>query len=287
PVRYPFWGVNSTVSGVGYNLAKALTTLGDRVNFISIIGKDMYGKLVLDTLQAEHIPRNFVLTHMEQTAQSVILYDDNGQRQINVDLKNIQEQNYPEDSFNQALKGCALAALCNINFSRHFLKYAKQQGIPIATDVHAIADLEDGYNQDFMNTADILFMSNELLPMPPEEWARQVMNRFGPEIIVIGLGSQGALLAVRSDNAMERIPAVYTREVINTIGAGDALFSAFIHTYAQSHDPYTAIQYATTFASYKIGTTGAADGFLTEENLEKWHRKVRFGIARKELHNDR
>lgn len=29
PVRYPFFGVNSTVSGVGFNVAKALTTLGD------------------------------------------------------------------------------------------------------------------------------------------------------------------------------------------------------------------------------------------------------------------
>ena len=29
PVRYPFFGVNATVSGVGYNVAKALTVLGD------------------------------------------------------------------------------------------------------------------------------------------------------------------------------------------------------------------------------------------------------------------
>ena len=28
PVRYPFFGVRSTVAGVGYNIAKALTTLG-------------------------------------------------------------------------------------------------------------------------------------------------------------------------------------------------------------------------------------------------------------------
>jgi len=30
PVRFPFFGVNGTVSGVGYNVAKALTTLGIR-----------------------------------------------------------------------------------------------------------------------------------------------------------------------------------------------------------------------------------------------------------------
>ena len=40
PVRYPFWGVRSTVSGVGYNIAKALTTLGDSVRLLSLIGRD-------------------------------------------------------------------------------------------------------------------------------------------------------------------------------------------------------------------------------------------------------
>ena len=37
PVRYPFNQINATVSGVGYNIAKALTTLGDNVNLLSII----------------------------------------------------------------------------------------------------------------------------------------------------------------------------------------------------------------------------------------------------------
>ena len=39
PVRYPFFGVQTTVSGVGYNLAKALVTLGDSIHFASLIGK--------------------------------------------------------------------------------------------------------------------------------------------------------------------------------------------------------------------------------------------------------
>ena len=41
PVRYPFFGVGATVSGVGYNVAKALTVLGNRVSFASIVGQDL------------------------------------------------------------------------------------------------------------------------------------------------------------------------------------------------------------------------------------------------------
>ena len=50
--------------------------------------------------------------------------------------------------------------------------------------------------------------------------------------------------------------------MVNTIGAGDALFSGFIHFYLKSKNPYQALQKAMLFASYKIGSTGAADGFL-------------------------
>ena len=86
---------------------------------------------------------------------------------------------------------------------------------------------------------------------------------------MIGLGADGALLAVRGDNFMERIPAVQTRPIMNTIGAGDSLFSSFLHAFIKDGDPYNAIQKAVVFASYKIGTAGAAEGFLNAEELER------------------
>jgi len=268
PVRYPFSGVNSTVSGVGYNVAKALHTLGDSVHLLAIVGRDFAANVVRQTMAAVGLTDQYVVAGVEQTAQSVILYDPSGRRQINVDLKNLQETAYPQDRFRQALEGCTLAALCNINFSRPFLHQARQAGIPIATDVHTISDLDDAYNRDFMEAADILFMSDESLPCPPEEWAQRVHARYNNEIIVIGLGHAGALLAVRSDRRVQHFPAVQTRPVVNTIGAGDALFSAFIHFYHKARDPYEALRKAIVFASWKIGASGAAEGFLTPEALD-------------------
>jgi len=273
PVRYPFFGVNSTVCGVGYNIAKALATLGDAVRLMSIIGEDAAGTLARHALAADGISDEFVIAGAPYTAQSVILYDPDGRRQIHVDLKDIQERAYPEALFDRAAQGCDVAVLCNINFSRPFLRKARAMGMTVATDVHAIADLDDPYNRDFMAAADILFMSDERLPCGPEEWARQVMSRYGPRVVVIGLGAQGALLAVRG-GAMERIPAVRTRPVVNTIGAGDALFACFLHFYSSathlrgaSH--VEALRKAVVFASYKIGAAGAAEGFLTEAELER------------------
>lgn len=268
PVTYPFFGVNSSVSGVGFNLAKALTTLGDQVAFLSIIGRDLAGEQVRMVLQRAGIDDRYILARIDQTAQSVILYEGSGRREIHVDLKDLQKQVYPVAPFEEAAAGCDLFALCNINFSRPLLMRAKALGKPVATDVHALSNLHDDYNRDFMAASDILFMSHEALPTAPEEFARQVLDHYPVQIVVIGLGGEGALLSVRRDHFMGRFPAVYTRPVVNTIGAGDALFSAFIHSYACNPDPYLALRKAIVFASYKIGATSAADGFLDAAGLD-------------------
>jgi ribokinase len=268
PVRYPFFGVDSTVSGVGYNVAKALITLGDTVDLLSIVGQDPAGALVRQSLRSDGIPQDLVVDQCEGTPHSVILYDRQGKRQINLDLKDLQEQAYPDALVDRALDRCSVAALCNINFSRPLLAKAREQGKLVATDVHAISDLDDAYNRDFMRHADVLFMSDEHLPCPPEEWAGAVLARYGPEVLVIGLGARGALVGVGSDHVLERVPAVHTRDVVSTIGAGDALFSAFVHLYKRSRNAHEAIRKAVVFASYKIGEAGAADGFLEADALD-------------------
>lgn len=139
-------------------------------------------------------------------------------------------------------------------------------GYNIAT---ALTDPDDPYNRNFMAAAHILFMSHERLPLPPQQWAQQVQARYDTPIIVIGMGAVGALLAVKADSFMEVIPAATTRPVVNTVGAGDALFSAFNYFYQQSHDPYAALKLAMLFASYKIGESGGSKEFLTETAVRR------------------
>jgi len=269
PVRYPFFGVQSAVSGVGFNIAKALRILGNQVALLSIIGTDIHSAQVEQALSDAGIDSLYVTDGIKETPQSVILFEPHGIRQINVDLKDIQAQHYPVGKFDEALTGAAIAVLCNTNFSRNLLLRAKAVGIPVATDVHTISRLDDDFNYDFMEAADILFCSDEHLPCAPEEWAERILNRFNMNILVVGLGNKGAYLAVRDRNIRIRLPSLHTRQVVNTIGAGDALFSCFIHYLIKTSDPLHSLKKAMLFASYKVGSNGAAVGFLTENELEK------------------
>ncbi|HEY9765185.1 MAG TPA: hypothetical protein V6C82_02435 [Chroococcales cyanobacterium] len=119
-------------------------------------------------------------------------------------MKDIQEKDYPEDPedpFERAADGCSILALCNINFFRKLLRKAKSRKFLIATDVHVLSDLADPYNRDFLEAADILFMSS------------------------------------------------------------------FLHFYSQSRDPHEALENALFFASWKVGASGGAEGFLEEGEL--------------------
>lgn len=271
PVRFAFGGVNSRVSGVGYNISKALTTLGYEVDFLSLIGDDLQGKLIRQELASIGVDDEHVLSRLDATPQSAILYDNDGKRMINSDLKTIQETAYPLEYLD--LDNFELAVLANINFSRPMLERIKVAEIPIATDIHTIRSLDDEYNHDYMANADILFMSDEGLPTTPEMWVHQLWERYETPIIGIGLGAKGALIAVKGDNRIEIIPAKALRPIISTIGSGDSLFSAFIHSYIVDKDPYIAMRKAVLFAGYKIGVASGSDGFMTAEQLEKAYRE--------------
>ncbi len=269
PVSYAPFGVGSAVSAVGYNLARALTTLGDQVALASLIGADAAAGLVRATLAADGIDDSFVLGAAAATPQSVVLYDGSGARAVHTDLKDVLALAYPPERFAVALGASDLAVLTNIAYSKPLIALARQRGVPIASDLHTLSDLDDVYNAPFLQSARILFVSGERLTMPPAGWAEALLAVAPAEIVVIGLGAQGAFLAVRSSGLRLQLPAVTTRPVVQSGGAGDALFAAFLHGYLRTPDPVRALRAATVFASYKIGAASSGAGFLSHDGLER------------------
>lgn len=269
PVRYPFFGVASAVSGVGYNVARALKALGDAPLLLSLIGPDLAGRQVRDALSRDGLDFFWLRDGAKETPQSVILYDGEGRRQIHVDLKDVQEKSYPRELFEQALAASDAAALCNVNFSRPFLAAAREAGKLVATDVHALTTLDDPYNADFLKSAQVVFLSDESLPVGAHEFARELGAKYAPEVVVVGMSERGALLHLPAEGTFEDVPAVKTRPVVSTVGAGDALFSAFLDGYVRERDARKALRRAVVFASWKIGAASASDGFLDPAALAR------------------
>ena len=266
PIDYTFFGVNTAVSGVAFNLAKALKTLGDEVRLASMTGSDFSAAYICDALQALEIDTQYVQQKLRQTPGSVVLYDPQGRRQIYCDLKDIQETHYQFSP--SILEGIDLVVACNINFNRPLLHLAKRAGKLIATDVHVLLDIRDDYNREFMECADILFLSDEAVGDGYRAFMAQLADAYPCRIIVMGRGAKGAAIYLRQTGEITEMPAAAVGTVVNTVGAGDALFSAFLHYYAKGHAPVDALQRAQIFAAHKITVSGASQGFVPEQTIE-------------------
>lgn len=266
PIDYPFFGVNTKVSGVAYNLAKALNTLGDDISLISMIGNDFAAEYILKEMNEIKVDTQLVNKKLKETPSSVVLFAPDGRRQIYCDLKDVQESTY---DFNKEMyENCDIVIACNTNFNRDLLKLAKNDGKIIATDVHVLSNINDEYNKDFMENANILFLSDENIKGDYKEFVKSIEETYGNDIIVLGRGSKGALMYVKAENKFYELPAVKVGDVVNTVGAGDALFSSFIHYIAKGLSPLEALNHAQVFASYKIGFNGASEGFADEQLIE-------------------
>ena len=267
PIDYPFFGVNTGVSGVAYNIALAMRTLGDQVKLVSMTGSDFPADYIRGALCSPGIGTEHIRSALSQTPSSVVLYDGEGRRQIYCDLKDIQETSYGFSP--DMLDDVDLVVVCNINFNRELLRLAKEKGKTIATDVHVLQDLRDGYNRDFLTCADIVFLSDEGIGENYRGFLTQLQRMYGSEIVVLGRGGKGAAMYVKAEDRFYELPPAHVGEIVNTVGAGDALFSAFLHYYSKGLLPVDALNRAQHFAAAKIRVSGASKGFLSEAELEK------------------
>lgn len=278
PIDYPFFGIKSTVSGVGYNITKAAKTLGDEVTLSSLIGKDPEAHRIVEALDKNGVARDYVFDSIETTPVSVVLYEpgEGGRRQIYCDLKDVQERSTNVEAVRPAIYNCDVCVLCNVNYNRALIPVAKEAGKIIATDVHVLSDIHDPFNRDFMRNADILFLSDEDLPTDPRQFLEALKNEYSAKVIVMGLGSDGAAIYERDKDYITFMPAVAIGGVVNTVGAGDAMFTAYLHYVGKGMSPIEALKRAQVFAALKIRHDGGSRGFSTEEQVEEIYRTYKF-----------
>jgi ribokinase len=235
-------------------------------------GQDFQAEFIKNELRGKGIGTDDIRPCLRETPSSAVLYDESGRRQIYCDLKDIQETAYALTA--EQIADADMVVACNINFNRELLSLAKQLGKIIATDVHVLGDVHDGYNRQFMECADILFLSDEAAGDDPYRFIGELEDVYRTPIIVMGRGSKGALMYLKEENRFHEMPAAHVGDVVNTVGAGDALFSAFLHFYSRGLHPVECLKRAQVFAAAKIRANGAAKGFVTEAEVEeflKWY----------------
>lgn len=277
PTEYPFYGVNNGVGGTAFNISKALRTLGDKVILSSHVGEDLIGKTIVNELKKNKITETSIYHDLDQTPSQVVLVDRDFNTQTYTDLKSVQNAVSNFEIEKEKIEKSDLVVLCNSNFNRPLLREAKKLNKKIATDVHIIGSVDDEFNKEFMEYSDILFLSSKgIHELNYEEFLLDIYNTYHNELIVLGEGREGAMILDSKKKTIYHIDAVTVRDIVNTVGSRDALFSAFLHYYLKGIDSLEALKLAELFTSYKIGENGGANGFAKEKEIKELKKTVEF-----------
>jgi ribokinase len=263
--------INTNIGGAGFNEAMALRWLGNDVDFMSMVARHMSRRQIEAYLKINdvNLSTNYVLPLLEGMPTSVILYSK-GKKQIFEDVKDIRSVEYDLDILESRIQDKDMVLISNCNFCRPIIGLAKKYNKPLAVNVRSIRDDRIVRKEDFLSAADILYLRDDDIEGEPYEYINKCVEKYNNEIIIMGVGDKGAILYTREDGSYLEYKPVKTNEIVNTIGAGNALFSAFLHYYLKTKDAKESIKNALLFASYKIGFEGTSNGFMTEEQIAQW-----------------
>lgn len=267
--------INADIGGAGFNAAMALRWLGDDVDFMSMVARNMSRRQIQAYLKMNEVnlSTDYVLPMLDGMPTSVILYAK-GKKQTFEDVKDIRTVEYDFDLFESQIQDKDMVLISNCNFCRPILGLAKKYHKPLALNVRSMRAEKIANKEDFLAAADIVYISDDDIEGDPYDCIEECKRKYNPEIIIMGIGKRGVILYTRESNSVLEYKPVKTYDVVNTVGAGNAMFSSFLHYYVKTKDAKDAIKNALLFASYKISFVGTSNGFMTEDQIEQWRKLI-------------
>lgn len=251
--------------GKGANQAVAAARLGANVSIIGRVGKDAFGKEILDNLKKNGVSVNHVepVPHLSSGTAHITLAE--GDNSI-IFVKGANDEVTPSylEKADSILKEADMIMV--------------QQEIPEET-VEYIADFCNQFNKKWLlNPAPARKISDNVIEsatyltpneheftvMFGEENRSEVLARY-PNKLLITEGKNG----VRYFNGeCEEVVPSFVVEAVDTTGAGDTFNAAFAVAVAEGKTIKEALRFANRAASISITKFGAQGGMPTREEVE-------------------
>ena len=279
PIEYAYiTGKTNTIfnstGGDAYNESLALKWLGNSVDLMTMVGRGESMELINPLGCEVKLVTDYVLPRLENTPTAVVFYGESRKQQIFEDIKDVGRVEYDLDLFRERAARVEMLIVSNANFCRPLVSLGKELRKPVAVNIREYKEEKVCYNEDFLKGADILYISDDSLRMEPYDFVKALAVKYRPEIILLGQGASGLILYDKYKNIIAHYDTVKTHKTVNTVGAGNALFSCFLHFYNKTKDSVFAVKNALLFASFKVGFTGTSNGFMTEEEIGRWRNLI-------------
>lgn len=258
--------------------AANVAALGSRVAFCGMIGKDVFGELVEQSLQAKHVDTRYLIRSPKHATGATICL------------------NYAEDRANITYQG-AMDALSWADVNHDILRHTKhlhissifmQSGLlrdlPAILRACAESGITTSLDTQWDPTEQWLFPYQELLPlisvfMPNEkelcalthtETLEDAIAAVQPYIntLVIKQGSKGSLM-ISKDGSRRHQAALLNKHVVDAIGAGDSFDAGFVSQFVAGRSLADCQQYGNMTGAVNTTAAGGTAAFVSKEHVEQ------------------
>lgn len=282
--------------GAPANVLTAARRLGLSAAFIGKVGRDMHGEFLRDTLDSAGIDtRGLVMSDEAFTTLAFVALGENGERSFSFARKPGADTLLRTDELPLELIGTSrifhvgslsLCAEPARSATLAALEYARKAGCLISYDPNyrpalwESAEAAREQMRSVLEYAQLVKISDEEAELltgfiEPEQAAAALVNG-GAYLAAVTLGADGVYIAARDGG--RRVPG-YRVEAVDTTGAGDAFWGAFLYSLLSSGEaPQTigiksAVKYAgfaNAAAALCVTRRGAIPAMPGLEDVEKF-----------------
>jgi sugar/nucleoside kinase (ribokinase family) len=236
---------HETLGGTSAGKTMNLCRLGAEVTLRTLIGDDDDGRRILTLLRAEGATVIAEIDPDGHTEKHVNLMSEAGGRvSLYLSMPTLVETLHKAQTF-AALADADAVVIDLADSARPMLREAIRLGSPIWVDLHDY-DGVDEFRAEFIAGASHLCMSSDRMPDPRPFMTERIAT--GANLVVCTHGVRGAS-ALDAAGRWYDVPAVPVDEVVDTNGAGDAFFSAFMLAYLRGAAVDAALTQAAVHAA--------------------------------------
>ena len=240
--------------GAPLNVLAAAVKLGSSAAFISKLSTDVFGRQLLETIRSGGISEEgLVYTDSRHTALAIVTLDKTGDRSFSFYRDGTADVALESGEINRELVDDSrifhfgsVSMTCEPVRSATLAaaSYAREQGLIVSFDPNLRemlwTDLDEARRviQQGLSLSEVVKVSQEELDFltfgkaDGEDAAEKLRREYGISLLAVTYGPGGA--AVFSDEGSVTLPTYSDVKTIDTTGAGDAFWGAFLHRLVQS-----------------------------------------------------
>ena len=239
--------------GAPANVATALVKLGASAEFVGAVGKDSFGKFLIETLNRYEVGTSQVIEdeHLGTTIAYVSI-DENGERDFEF-MRGADGNISPQQIDFNAFKDCKIIHLGSATallgaqlyeVYQAFIEFANQHDKFISFDpnyrdalYHDKQELFVKHCKEVIKHVDLIKVSEEEGQIITGETDHHQMiaalHDLGAKIVTLTLGKEGSLVSIENTHQVESIAV----KMVDSTGAGDAFIGALLSQIANLEQP--------------------------------------------------